>query len=988
MTPPTVIRLMLFSLLLLGGAGARGEAAARPEPEQNARELIAFPGPWEFGLPRDGAILVRDEQLEQLTNPDQEVDLGISGTPNVQTWRRMCENAKARGVKTILIAFDHFFAQYQKGQGDKPRTLTPDRPEYIELIGKLSQFAKDYGVGLELSVLSPLEIGPGYQAETGESGIWMQYRKGLRDPQSGAYDVQLWRQKKWSNNKGPIALEDAGVRVFAFREAGLPGVQDRLVPPDSIVELPVPEVEILEGQARKYGDFEAVRIRVHGAAPTEAKELDRVLVVQQYRVPEMDYFSDGAAPYLKGLIDRYADAGVILNGLYSDEMHIQQDWGYGSHLENGEFALKYVSPGLAARFAEKYGEQYRDFAKWLVYFVQGQEDASLRTDAKAEVRHVWSREPAGAREAALFRARYYHLLQDGVVDLFTTAKHYAEGKMGHRLQARAHATWAQSPTIDTWGTEPTNMNSRKYEYTPDFVRSNTVQQASAACADYFKWGDFLTGNGTDHPEGGWLDRDYYGLALAASIGVLNEVPYAYCAHWGMPDEISRRRQHVVDAYGGNGGIAPHTVVQEMQHRDTEVLMLYPLDLVAVDEKYGSWMAQYGYANYITQAKLLERGQVKDGAIEVAGRRYPTLCTLFEPFPQQGLLEMMQALAEQGGRVVWSGPPPVLGFDGAQVLPAWEALFGVDYTPLLQEGLGLPGRQTAFSDRLANVPREAILSAGTVDRVYPVAAVEGTRVVTRVQEQIVGTYRETAAKGSLTFLGFRPRDDQSQSLGFEVGTWYAILRTLGAYPGSAAAPGDNPAAISRESELFAARFPNGTFAFAPHLRTFVEDWGGGFVRKAENDQRDLAGRILPPENLNVVERRIAGHTLSYSGVGAVSVRPGVNGSLLAFAGQQCTGVTLDGVTTSFAEQPLAQVCFAPVPESRRVPGGAVYQLLVAGGGAVHVPAAGVSGPVKAFAEGGMPGAKGAEVPVTLADGVLSLSITPEISGRWIYVTPAQ
>jgi hypothetical protein len=56
--------------------------------------------------------------------------------------------------------------------------------------------------------------------------------------------------------------------------------------------------------------------------------------------------------------------------------------------------------------------------------------------------------------------------------------------------------------------------------------------------------------------------------------------------------------------------------------------------------------------------------------------------------------------------------------------------------------------------------------------------------------------------------------------------------------------------------------------------------------------------------------------------------------------------------------------------------------------VRVPAAGLSGPVKAFAEGAMPGAKGAEVPVTLADGVLSLSITPEISGRWIYITPAQ
>ena len=88
-----------------------------------------------------------------------------------------------------------------------------------------------------------------------------------------------------------------------------------------------------------------------------------------------------------------------------------------------------------------------------------------------------------------------------------------------------------------------------YEYVPGFVWSNTVQQAAAACHDYFKWGDFLTGNGNDHAEGGWLDRNYYALSLAASTGILNDVPYSYAAIWGAPAEVLQRRHALIDASG-------------------------------------------------------------------------------------------------------------------------------------------------------------------------------------------------------------------------------------------------------------------------------------------------------------------------------------------------------------------------------------------------------------------------------------------------------
>ena len=127
-------------------------------------------------------------------------------------------------------------------------------------------------------------------------------------------------------------------------------------------------------------------------------------------------------------------------------------------------------------------------------------------------------------------------------------------------------------------------------------------------------------------------------------------------------------------------------VEDMQHRDTDVLMLYPLDLVAVEERYGSWMTQYGYTNYVTAAKLLERGKVSGNAIEMAGRRFTTLVTLFEPFPSKKLLAMMQEFTANGGRLIWSGPPPIVTLEGDSARETWQNLFNVDYQPRPGDGI--------------------------------------------------------------------------------------------------------------------------------------------------------------------------------------------------------------------------------------------------------------------------------------------------------------
>jgi hypothetical protein len=146
------------------------------EPPKLPEQALSFPGPWHFSLPKAWIILVSDQQLEDLQEPEREVDLSMSSTPNLTTLRKVCEGARAQGARTIVLAFDEFWTQYRKGQGGKPRELLPDTEAYVQRLAKISQTLKDYGLGLELSLLSPLEIGRGYQEKTGESGRWVQYR--------------------------------------------------------------------------------------------------------------------------------------------------------------------------------------------------------------------------------------------------------------------------------------------------------------------------------------------------------------------------------------------------------------------------------------------------------------------------------------------------------------------------------------------------------------------------------------------------------------------------------------------------------------------------------------------------------------------------------------------------------------------------------------------------------------------------------------------
>ncbi len=979
-------RIAVFVVLFVCGVVgffANGEEV--PELDYST-PLIRFPGQWQFLLPKAGIILVRDEELEVLCNPDAEINISITNEHHITTLRKVCENAQQRGVRTLTIAFDHFFAQYRPGQ-DKPREWPPDKSEYIERIAKISQFAQSYGLGLDLSFLTPLELGGEYRKETGECGVWLHPVKGLRDPETGKYSVELWKQERWTNNKGPIDIEFASVRVFAFNEHSY-GRQYKVVDPNQMVEISeTAKVEEYPSLKNKHGDFVSTRIRIFGEGSVDKTRGNRVLVVVQYKTPEMDYFSENALPYLKSLCDKYVDAGVKINALYSDEMHIQQDWSYHYHHDYGSFALRYVSPGFQKSFAQKYGKQYEDFARYMIYFVQGQDVFTDDLFAHEPIQHIFLPGVEGIIKTALFRAQYYRFLQNGVVDLFAQAKKYLEQRIGYKLEARAHATWAESPTCDLWRTERClHRLNYAYEFTPNFMWSNTVHQASSACYDYFKWGDFLTGNGNDTAEGGFLDRNYYGLALGSSTGVINDIPNSYSAHWGMPHEIAGRRQALCDVYG-NAPWLPFALVEDYEHRDTDVLFLYPIDLVAFDERFGSLTIQYGYCNYITAEKLIELGTFENGICRVKNRSYRTLVTQFEPIPPEGLIDKLSEFVASGGNLIWIGPPPYYDFSGNYILDKWGNLMGIKIVPSRFYGFSAVGMDIDFIGPLAQLSPMTVLTDFPIDYIYPVQPGDNITTIAICKNNIVGTYKQVN-NGKAVYLGFRPRDNQSASLGKETRWLFDILSAMNAYPPSGTFENynDNPDYLSRHNPYMFTRFPNGAIAVAPHYKDIEENWEGGFARNREKDAQVVKELNLKPNTIELTDFKIWGHTVSYQGTRAMAFRF-TEGNLLAFAGSGSKEITVDGQTFVFADNPLNFIAWAPVPKIRYVEKGAIATVIASGNGKIYIPFK--SPENKSFeiiAEGPQPGTPGEKIPFEYLDGKIVITLTPNTQNKLLYIVP--
>jgi hypothetical protein len=260
-------------------------------------------------------------------------------------------------------------------------------------------------------------------------------------------------------------------------------------------------------------------------------------------------------------------------------------------------------------------------------------------------------------------------------------------------------------------------------------------------------------------------------------------------------------------------------------------------------------------------------------------------------------------------------------------------------------------------------------------------------VAKSKQRILGTHRKTATNGSITFLGFRLRDDQAASLGYEERHCFDILATLGAYAPTGLFPGvnDNPDYVSRTSDTMVCRFPNGAIAVAPHLRNVEECWPGGFARKPEEDKEIAAKLTLPSIHLSLRGFKAAGMDISYEGDETVAFRTNDQNELIAFAGKNCTQIAVNGRTTVFADQAMACASWTPIPPERRVENGAVLEMFFLGAGKVHIPAPGLAA-AELFVQGPTPGSRGNALPCTIENGTLVFDVPADAGNRWIYAVP--
>ena len=830
----------------------------------------------------------------------QQEEKGVSGEETrmydtTTSLLDVCKEGEANGAQRLEVSYDFFF-------GGSKRENYPDSPATLKAYKIIHDLAKEHGMGFSASVVSPLDVGGGYAKSHRDTGRTMQFKEGLIHA-DGTYQLDMIYQTQWTNNKGPIKLKLAEVTVFAFNEERIDGTPYYFVDENKIenisatVQYQVDESSI---QVSKDG-YGRGNIRVYGKAAGCGK--NRCLAVLVYETPELDYFSENAADYMKSIIDMHDQKGIQYAGFYSDEMHIQFDWNLVDHFgPDTEINTRDLTASLAHTYADKFGRQYEDFAKYLVYFAYHQHDFLPGEEGKLPSQHVFGKSREDIVRTWMFRKCYFEMLQRRVVDLCKETKDYAESLFGGPIMTRAHSTWQEAPTCDHFYDNQRfqvsdDREHTRYEYTPEYVWSCSIRENMSACYDYFKWNEYLTGGGTDHPEGGFIDRNYYGSAFATSLALLNKFPFSYYGFWGSPKPVLERLSDVGLTYGNQslGYELAHNFIQGLTPRISDVLTIYPLDLNYLEERFGSWMVQYGYTDYITEDKLLQFAKAPaNGRIQVRDRSYRAMVVFCSPLISAESLKLMKAFAEQGGKVIWCSAPALRAEEG--ILDSWKELFGVRALDFPYGGLTAKGKLVQFTG-MKTVQDMEILTDFLPDYIYPVVA-DGAKVIAKVEERVVGLQKEYTGGGAAVYLGFRPRDDQSCSLGADVDTLFSILKEFGCYEEKGCEISSRPA----ESRYIYNRFPNGTVTLANHMRTIREGWYGTFYRDEKRDAEILKDVELTPREISLKEAEILGRKISYEGIGALSYRYSDQDGLTGFAGRKTTGIQIDEKVFCFTESP--------------------------------------------------------------------------------------
>src|SRR5207249_4936182 len=97
----------ILLIVLIAGMGriawAEKEAGVKKEVPENVYkgELVSFPGPWAFQIGKAGIILVSDQEMEALADPDKVLNLTLTYVKHEASLRQVCERAKAAGQRTL-----------------------------------------------------------------------------------------------------------------------------------------------------------------------------------------------------------------------------------------------------------------------------------------------------------------------------------------------------------------------------------------------------------------------------------------------------------------------------------------------------------------------------------------------------------------------------------------------------------------------------------------------------------------------------------------------------------------------------------------------------------------------------------------------------------------------------------------------------------------------------------------------------------------------
>lgn len=860
---------------------------------------------------RSSILLTEDDKLRAFANaPEEQYTPKLANnqtTSASSSLKDVCEQAKHHKAEIITFFHDHFF-----GGGERELHLT--HPEFIDCTKKISEYAETYGIGIGASVTNPLDLGRNFKQDKGVGGQHRFFAEGVKEA-DGSFKFNGVLSERWTNNKGHIYPQYNHARLFTYTEEDN-GSAYLVIKPESIIE--IPESDYTCTISTEPYDLSTYFGNRHMIVEGNTKlPGNRVFAIFYMDTPEMDYFHPDVTEYIHGVIDMYRREGVEFMELYSDEMHIQFDWGF-AHFGPYEIPTRYMTENFQSKLA-KVDPIFADFDKALIYFGYDMlADRNLL--GRSHTQHVIGSSAADLYRTFRMRRTYFEMLQDQVVGMCCEARDYIRDTYvkhkGWDPLCLGHATWQESPTCDHYA--PGRGEGRfhhalqrgycTFDYSPDYVYSSTIREAISGCYDYFKWNDYFSYGGTDFCECGWFDRNYYGGAMSASLGALNRNEVASWGAWGFPTEARKRFNNVSLSFSGGGRGTREAIVTYGRPRDIDVLYVYPKDLTAVEERFGSWMVQYGYCNYCPADRIVNLGTVEKGKLKLGIGNYSTIVVGFEPFYNEAFIALLEKFVRGGGNLVWNAAPSAS--ENGKIPARWLRLFGLKNAQNLVEGGS--AHEVNFMGILAGIPKMKVSTDMLPDRIYNVTVGDG-EAVANANNFVIGATRKYGL-GRATYIGCRLRDDQSGESGDAPSTLFDILKRLGAYGGDEAI--DNPYTIARKSEYFATRFANGAYSLCRHYKTMRELWpDGSFRRNEEADNKFLETYdLMVPLELNFEDFSVDGHKITYTGKNLLQYRLSSRGKLIGFRGDATCGITVDGKTYKITKEP-ANTIFNVIEESR-------------------------------------------------------------------------